>query len=147
MYPPLRAVQDRDAMIEGLLDGTVDAIATDHAPHAIHEKQQEFERAPNGILGLETALGLTVRVLHQQHGMALSRALALLSANPAKVLSLDRDRGHLRVGAIGGAVVFSLEKDWTYRTSEGKSLSHNTPFDGWKLPAPIVAVVCRGNLW
>ena len=147
MYPPLRSFEDRDAMIEGLLDGTVDCIATDHAPHAIHEKQQEFERAPNGILGLETALGLTVRVLHRQHGMALSRVLALLSANPAKVLSLDRDRGHLRVGSAGGAVVFSLADDWTYRANAGQSLSRNTPFDGWTLPARVTAVVNGGRVY
>ena len=144
MYPPLRAVQDRDAMIEGLLDGTVDCIATDHAPHAIHEKQQEFERAPNGILGLETALGLTTRILHQQHGMALPRVLALLSANPAKIIGVDRKRGHLRPGALGGAVIFSPDAFWTYSANGSQSLSRNTPFDGWKLPGEIAAVVYGG---
>jgi dihydroorotase len=147
MYPPLRAAQDRDAMIEGLLDGTVDCIATDHAPHAIHEKQQEFERAPNGILGLETALALAIRVLYQQHGMALPRALALLSSNPAKITGMDRQRGHLRGGATGGAVIFAPEKMWTYRASNSPSLSRNTPFDGWKLPCEIFAVVYRGEIY
>ena len=144
MYPPLRAVQDRDAMIEGLLDGTVDCIATDHAPHAIHEKQQEFERAPNGILGLETALALSLHILHQQHGMALPRVLALLSANPAKIIGVDRKRGHLRPGALGGAVIFSPDAFWTYSANGSQSLSRNTPFDGWKLPGEIAAVVYGG---
>ena len=140
MYPPLRAATDRDAMIEALLDGTIDCIATDHAPHAIHEKQQEFERAPNGILGLETALGLTMRVLVQQHGISLTKALALLTCNPASVVGL-RNRGHLRKGSVGGAVVFAPNTQWTYRTSDGKSKSVNTPFDGWKLPGRVKAVV------
>jgi dihydroorotase len=140
MYPPLRAELDRQAMIEGLLDGTIDCIATDHAPHAIHEKQQEFERAPNGILGLETALGLTLRVLVQQHGMALGQALALLTSNPAAVLGL-KQRGTLAKGSVGGAAVFAPDAEWTYSTANGKSKSVNTPFDGWKLPGLVKAVV------
>ena len=78
MNPPLRSADDRDAMIEGLLDGTIDAIATDHAPHAAHEKEQEFERAPNGITGLETSLGLSLSVLHRRHGMPLPQVIAQL---------------------------------------------------------------------
>ena len=140
MYPPLRAEQDRQAMIEGLLDGTVDCIATDHAPHAIHEKQQEFERAPNGILGLETALGLTLRVLVKEHGMPLSKALALLTCNPAAVVGL-KGRGTLAKGSVGGAVVFAPDAEWTYSTAKGKSKSVNTPFDGWRLPGRVVGVV------
>ncbi len=140
MYPPLRAELDRQAMIEGLLDGTVDCIATDHAPHAIHEKQQEFERAPNGILGLETALGLTLRVLVQEHGMALSKALALLTCNPAAVVGLQ-GRGTLAKGSVGGAVVFVPDAEWTYTTANGKSKSVNTPFDGWRLPGRVVGVI------
>jgi dihydroorotase len=140
MYPPLRAEQDRQAMIEGLLDGTVDCIATDHAPHAIHEKQQEFERAPNGILGLETALGLTLRTLVQQHGMSLTKALALLTCNPAAAVGL-KARGTLAKGSVGGAVVFAPDAKWTYSTAEGKSKSVNSPFDGWKLPGRVAAVI------
>ena len=76
-------------MIAGLMDGTVDCIATDHAPHALFEKEQEFERAPNGITGLETALGLALRVLHKGHGMTLHRVMELMSAQPAEIISLE----------------------------------------------------------
>ena len=101
MNPPLRSEEDRAALISGILDGTVDAIATDHAPHALHEKEQEFERAPNGIIGLETALGLSLLVLHRQHRMPLMRVLALLSSQPAQVLHL-KDRGSLAARFIRG---------------------------------------------
>jgi dihydroorotase len=143
MYPPLRAEQDRDAMIEGLLDGTVDCIATDHAPHAIHEKQEEFDRAPNGILGLETALGLTMRVLHAEHGMSLSKALALLTSGPAAVMGWS-NRGHLAKGARADVVVFAPDASWTYSAESGHSRSRNTPFDGWKLPARVRATIVGG---
>jgi dihydroorotase len=86
MNPPLRSAADRDAMIEAILDGVVDAIATDHAPHAVHEKEVEFENAPNGITGLETALGLCLRWLHKEWKMPLGRVLSLLSAQPAALL-------------------------------------------------------------
>src|SRR3954470_7067039 len=98
MCPPLRSEEDRDAMLRGLLDGTIDAIATDHAPHAFHEKQQEFERAPMGITGLETALPIALQVLYQHKGLPLSRVVELLSSNPAKIAGL-RGRGTLAVGS------------------------------------------------
>src|SRR5438876_834723 len=85
MNPPLRSAEDRDAMVKGLMDGTIDAIATDHAPHALHEKQQEFERAPMGITGLETALPIALQVLHHHKGLPLSRVVELMSTNPAKI--------------------------------------------------------------
>ena len=99
MNPPLRSAADRDAMIEGILDGVVDAIATDHAPHAMHEKEVEFELAPNGITGLETALGLCLRWLHGEWKMPLGRVLSLLSAQPAALLGL-KGRGTLAVGSF-----------------------------------------------
>ena len=84
MNPPLRSAADRDAMIEGILDGTLDAIATDHAPHAFHEKQVEFERAAFGITGLETALPIAITVLHHHFGVPLPRIVELLSTSPAE---------------------------------------------------------------
>ena len=135
MNPPLRSASDRDAMIEGLLDGTIDCIATDHAPHAAHEKEQEFERAPNGITGLETSLGLSLAVLHRQHGMPLAQVLALLSARPAAVLGLRA--GTLAVGAGADVVLFAAETEWSFRASESRSRSRNTPFDGWSLPGKV----------
>ncbi len=145
MNPPLRSEQDRAALIAGLLDGTVDAIATDHAPHAIHEKEQEFERAPNGITGLETALGLSLLVLHRQHGMPLARVIALLSSQPARVLQL-KDRGSLTVGSFADVVLFRAGAEWQFHAGESKSKSKNTPFDGWTLPGRIVMTISEGKI-
>ena len=145
MNPPLRSQLDREAMIAGLLDGSIDAIATDHAPHAAHEKEQEFERAPNGITGLETALGLSLRLLHQQHHMPLSRIIALLSAQPAQVLSL-KGRGTLAVGAFGDVVLFDAKQEWTFAARDSKSKSKNTPFDGWKLPGRVRMTISEGRV-
>ena len=145
MNPPLRAESDRLAMIEGLLDGTVDCLATDHAPHAAHEKEQEFELAPNGITGLETALGLALDILHRQHGMSLERVLALLSSAPARVLGLP-GRGVLEPGASADCVVFAPQEEWTFRAARSKSRSKNTPFDGWKMQGKIAATLCEGEL-
>ncbi|MHB8303170.1 MAG: dihydroorotase [Acidobacteriaceae bacterium] len=145
MSPPLRSEEDRAALIEGLLDGTVDAIATDHAPHAIHEKEQEFERAPNGITGLETALGLSLLVLHRQHGMPLQRVLALLSSRPADLLHL-KGRGSLAVGSFADVVVFSARQEWKFLAGESKSKSKNSPFDGWTLPGRILLTISEGRI-
>ena len=111
MNPPLRAESDRRAMLEGLLDGSIDCIATDHAPHATHEKEQEFERAPNGITGLESALGLTLELLHRKHKVSLSRLITLLSTQPANLLNL-RGRGSLAAGAFADVVIFDPEAEW-----------------------------------
>jgi dihydroorotase len=145
MNPPLRSAADRDAMIEAILDGVVDAIATDHAPHAAHEKEVEFERAPNGITGLETALGLSLRWLHKEWKMPLGRVLSLLSAQPAAVLGL-KGRGSLAVGSSADAVVFDPKAEWTYRVAESKSKSRNTPFDGWPMQGRVRWTICEGRI-
>ncbi|HVU19156.1 MAG TPA: dihydroorotase, partial [Rhizomicrobium sp.] len=145
MNPPLRAEADRAAMIEGLLDGTIDAIATDHAPHAAHEKEQEFDRAPNGITGLETALGLAIRVLHVEHKMPLAKVLGLLSARPAQALGL-KDGGRVAVGACADLVLFDPAEKWTFHAAESKSKSKNTPFDGWDLSGRIQATIFGGQI-
>jgi dihydroorotase len=145
MNPPLRSAADRDAMIEAILDGVVDAIATDHAPHATHEKEVEFERAPNGITGLETALGLCLRYLHKDWKMPLGRVLSLLSAQPAAVLGL-KGRGTLAVGSWADVVIFDPKAEWTYRATEGKSKSRNTPFDGWTMQGRVKWTVCEGRV-
>jgi dihydroorotase len=145
MNPPLRSAADRDAMIEAILDGVVDAIATDHAPHAAHEKEVEFERAPNGITGLETALGLSLRWLHKEWKMPLGRVLSLLSAQPAAVLGI-KGRGSLAVGSSADAVVFDPKAEWTYRVAESKSKSRNTPFDGWPMQGRVRWTICEGRI-
>lgn len=145
MNPPLRAEADRLAMIEGILDGSVDAIATDHAPHAAHEKQQEFERAPNGITGLESALGLTIAILHARHKMPLNRIVALLSTQPANVLNL-KGRGTLAVGSFADVVLFDPAKKWVFQAAESRSKSKNTPFDGWTMLGRVQLTLSEGRI-
>jgi dihydroorotase len=145
MNPPLRSAADRDAMIEAILDGVVDAIATDHAPHAVHEKEVEFENAPNGIIGLETALGLCLRWLHKEWKMPLGRVLSLLSAQPAALLSL-KGRGTLTVGSFADVVVFDPKAEWTYIAREGRSKSRNTPFDGWTMQGKVRWTLSEGRI-
>jgi dihydroorotase len=145
MNPPLRAEADRRAVIEALMDGTIDCIATDHAPHASHEKEVEFERAPNGITGLETALGLALRVLHREHGMPMKRVIALMSELPAKVIKL-RDRGTLRVGSCADVVVFDAGAEWNFAAKDSRSKSRNTPFDGAAMLGRVLATVCDGRV-
>jgi dihydroorotase len=145
MNPPLRVEADRRAVIEGLIDGTIDCIATDHAPHASHEKEVEFERAPNGITGLETALGLALRVLHREHGMPLGRVMALMSAHPAKVIKLQ-DRGTLRAGSFADVVIFDAGAEWNFAASASRSKSRNTPFDGAAMLGRVRATICEGRV-
>jgi len=145
MNPPLRSEKDRDAMIEAILDGVVDAIATDHAPHATHEKEVEFENAPNGITGLETAFGLCLRWLHREWKLPLGRVLSLLSAQPAALLGL-KGRGTLAVGSFGDVVVFDPKTEWTYRVAETRSKSRNTPFDGWAMQGKVRWTISEGRV-
>ena len=145
MNPPLRAEADRQAVLEGIIEGAVDSIATDHAPHAAHEKEQEFERSPNGITGLETALGLTMAVLHGKHKLPLSRIIALLSTQPAAVLNL-KGRGSLAVGSFADVVIFDPKKHWTFQSSASKSKSKNTPFDGWSMLGSVTATISEGRV-
>jgi dihydroorotase len=145
MNPPLRAAADRDAMIQAILDGVVDAIATDHAPHAVHEKEVEFENAPNGITGLDTALGLSLRWLHGEWKMPMGRVLSLLSAQPAALLGL-KGRGTLAVGSFADVVIFDPKVEWTYRARETKSKSRNTPFDGWTMQGRVRWTISEGRV-
>ena len=145
MNPPLRSAADRDAMIDAILDGVVDAIATDHAPHALHEKEVEFENAPNGITGLETALGLSLRWLHKEWKLPLGRVLSLMSAQPAALLGM-KGRGTLTVGSFADVVVFDPKAEWTYRSAQSKSKSRNSPFDGWTLQGKIRWTISEGRV-
>ncbi|MGA2652633.1 MAG: dihydroorotase [Terracidiphilus sp.] len=145
MNPPLRSAADRNAMIEAILDGVVDAIATDHAPHAIHEKEVEFENAPNGITGLETALGLSLRWLHKEWKMPIGRVLSLLSAQPAALLNL-KGRGSLTVGSYGDVLVFDPKAEWIFHAGETKSKARNTPFDGWTMQGKVRWTISEGRI-
>ena len=143
MNPPLRAEADRAAVIEGLLDGTVDMIATDHAPHMRHEKEVEFERAPNGITGLETALGLAMRVLACECGATIAKVVTLMSTHPARLIGRS-DLGTLRMGAAADVVVFDPDAEWHFRAAESVSRSRNTPFDGAAMVGRVRATVSGG---
>jgi dihydroorotase len=145
MNPPLRSVADRDALIEGIIDGTIDAIATDHAPHAFHEKQVEFERAAFGITGLETALPIVLTVLHHHFKLPLWRIVELLSANPAKIFGLT-GRGTLAKGAHADITIFDPKKKWTFDASQSLSKSKNTPFDEWSFTGRAVVTIVGGNV-
>jgi dihydroorotase len=145
MNPPLRSRADIESLIVALGDGTVDAIATDHAPHASHEKQVEFERAAFGITGLETALGLAITVLHRQHKIPLARIVELFTAGPARVFEL-RGRGTLGRGSHADVTIFDPRKRWTFDVSKSRSLARNSPFDGWQLTGKAVATVVGGRV-
>jgi len=145
MNPPLRSAADREAILVALADGTVDAIATDHAPHALHEKQVEFERAAFGITGLETALALAITKLHREHKIPLTRIVELFTAGPARVFDL-RGRGSLAKGNHADVTIFDPKKRWTFEAAKSRSLSHNSPFDGWQFTGKVVATIVGGKI-
>src|SRR6201997_1354041 len=143
MNPPLRSAADREAILVALADGTVDAIATDHAPHATHEKQVEFERAAFGITGLETALALAITRLQRDYKIPLTRIVELFTAGPARVFDL-RGRGSLAKGIFADVTIFDPKKRWTFDAGKSRSLSRNSPFDGWQLSGKSVATIVGG---
>jgi dihydroorotase len=145
MNPPLRPAADREALQVALADGTVDAIATDHAPHALHEKQVEFERAAFGIIGLETALGLAITRLHRERGVPLSRIVELFSSGPARVIGL-KSRGSLQRGYHADITIFDPKARWTYDVSKSRSLARNSPFHGSQLTGRVVATILGGKI-
>ncbi len=145
MNPPLRSATDREAILVALADGTVDAIATDHAPHALHEKQVEFERAAFGITGLETALALAITKLHREHKIPLMRIVELFTSGPARVFDL-RGRGSLAKGNHADVTIFDPKKRWTFEAAKSRSLSRNTPFDGWQLTGKVMATIVGGKI-
>ena len=145
MNPPLRSNSDREAMVAGLLDGTIDAIATDHAPHAYYEKEVEFDRAAFGITGLEVALGIAISYLHRQKGMPLSTVIALLSTKPASIISQSL-RGTLAKGAHADITLFDPKKQWTYNVSKTRSLSKNCPYDGMKMYGKVTHTMVGGRI-
>ena len=142
--PPLREDDDRRALVAGLADGTIDAIATDHAPHAREEKDQEFVYAPPGMLGLETALGLTITGLVEPGHVTLTRAIELLSATPARILGLD-GQGAIAEGRPANLVVFDPKARWIVEPDRFRSLSRNTPFGGRELTGKVVHTFFRGR--
>jgi dihydroorotase len=143
MKPPLRSCCDVDAAIEGIADGTVDALATDHAPHAGSEKMQEFEKCPFGILGLETAVGLTLEKLVHPGKISLMKMVELYTTGPDNVLRLNR--GTLRTGAAGDVTILDLNRSWTYDVNRSPSKSRNSPFHGTEFRGGAVATIVSGQ--
>ncbi len=144
MKPPIRGCCDRDAVIAGLVSGAVTAIATDHAPHPGSEKMQEFERCPFGIIGLETAIALSLEQLVQPGKITLNRMIELFTTGPNSVVRLDR--GTLATGAPGDVTVFSTDLEWTYDVNQSASRSRNSPFDGKAFRGGPVATIVNGEI-
>jgi len=144
MHPPLRPQSDIDAIKAGLADGTIDAICTDHAPHASFEKEVEFIAAPFGILGLETAWGLTGRELIDPGVLSLAEAVHKLSVAPRKILHIEVPR--LEVGAPANLTIFDATTEWTFEAENIKSKSVNTPFVGQKMVGKAWAIYNKGQL-
>jgi dihydroorotase len=145
MAPPLRSDEDREAVLEGLRDGTIDAIASDHAPHHADEKALEFDRAPMGITGLETAIGLAFERLVHPGVIDLVRLVQLCSANPARIFKLA-GRGTLAPGSIADITILDPDLKWKYSSARSMSKSRNTPFDGWTFTGAAVATIVGGRI-
>jgi dihydroorotase len=145
MAPPLRSEEDLEAIIEGIKDGTIDAIATDHAPHHSDEKALEYDRAPFGITGLETALGLAFTELVHKGVIGLERLVEMCSANPAKIFRLA-ERGTLKPGSIADITIIDPELKWTYSNAESRSKSRNSPFGGSEFTGRAVATIVGGRV-
>jgi dihydroorotase len=145
MAPPLRTEEDRQAILEGIVDGTIDAIATDHAPHHQNEKMVEFDQAPNGIIGLETAVPLALDRLVHRGLITLPRLIEMLSTAPARIFNLA-DRGTLQVGAIADVTLIDPQRTQKVDLSTSFSRSRNSPFDGWELKGAVVRTIVGGRV-
>jgi len=143
MNPPLAAREDRDALIVGLADGTVDAIATDHAPHEPALKDVEFDRAPFGILGFETALAISLEQLVHTGRLSLTRMVELFTAGPARVLGIERK---ITTGQPADLTIFSATRQWTYDVKQSPSKSRNSPFDARAFKGAPIATVVAGHI-
>ena len=146
MNPPLRSAADRAAIIEGLADGTLEIISSDHAPHTESEKEVEFDYAPFGILGLEVELALSLMALHHTGRLPLPPLLAKLTCNPAKLLRFTDGRGELKVGGAGDVTVIDLDREWTSDREQTASKSRNNPFHGWRMKGKAVLTVVGGKV-
>jgi len=147
MNPPLRSQADVNALMEGIADGTLSILASDHAPHADFEKEVEFDAAPFGIVGLETELGLFIDLLvHKHHKIDIARLIAMYTIEPARLLKIDA--GTLSIGARADVTLIDPELEWTVRIDQFESASRNSPFNGWKLKGRAVRTIAGGKtIW
>jgi dihydroorotase len=143
MNPPLRTARDREAILSGLADGTIEVLCSDHAPHCDYEKEVEFDYAPFGITGLETELALSLMQLYHTKRLGLSELIAKFTVAPARLLNLRK--GTLAVGADADVTVFDPDLEWTFDRSATESKSTNSPFYGWLLKGKAVATIVGGR--
>jgi dihydroorotase len=144
MNPPLRSAQDREAILEGLVDGTLEVICSDHAPHCDFEKEVEFDFAPFGVIGLETELALSLMQLYHARRLTLPELLARFTTGPARVLGLDK--GTLKPGAEADVTVLDPDRAWDFDREQSASRARNTPFHGWRLRGKAVCTVVGGKV-
>jgi dihydroorotase len=144
MNPPLRTQHDIDSIIEGISDGTLTILCSDHAPHAAFEKEVEFDQAPFGIVGLETELGLCIDILlHKRKAVSINRVIEMFTVEPAKLLKLEA--GTLSIGAKADVTLIDPDLEWTVDALKFNSFSRNTPFHGWKLKGRAVRTIVKGE--
>ncbi len=141
--PPLRTQRDVDAIKEGLRDGTIDVIATDHAPHHRDEKLREFDKAPSGISGLETALSLSLRLVHNGI-LTMTQLTEKMALNPARIMKLNK--GTLKVGSDADVAIIDPNRGWRVAAEAFASKGKNTPFEGWALQGMPVTTICKGKI-
>jgi dihydroorotase len=145
MNPPVRSAADRAALLEGLVDGTVEIISSDHAPHCDYEKEVEFDYAPFGIVGFETELALSLMALYHSKRLSLADLIAKFTVAPARLLRLS-DKGSLRAGADGDLTIIDVDREWVFDVGESASKSRNSPFGGWQLKGKATATIARGTV-
>ncbi len=144
MNPPLRTEEDRQAIIEGIVDGTIDMIVTDHAPHSKEEKDRPMDKAPSGITGLETSLGLGIKSLVQPGHISLIKLMELMSTNPAKLYRMIP--GSISEDEPADIVIFGENEEWEVKEEEYASKAVNSPFTGWTLPGKVHYTICGGKI-
>jgi dihydroorotase len=144
MNPPLRTKDDATAIIRGLADGTIDVIATDHAPHSTDEKELPLTEAPSGMIGLETSLALVLKFLYHTGELDMDKIMALMSANPGRILGIEA--GTLNVGGIADIVIFDPDEVWIVDPDQFKSKARNTPFAGMNLRGRVKYTISRGEV-
>jgi len=145
MNPPVRTAADRAAIIDGLADGTLEIISSDHAPHCGYEKEVEFDYAPFGIIGFETELALSLTQLYHTRRLSLLDLISKFTVAPARLLRLPQ-KGNFNVGADGDVTVFDPDEEWVFDVAASASKSRNSPFSGWKLKGRAKAVIVRGGV-
>ena len=147
MNPPLRSAAEIESILVALADGTVDAIATDHAPHASHEKQVEFERAAFGITGLETALGLAITKLHREHKNLTGAHCRTVYQRSGARVRFARGAVRWAAGVMPDVTIFDPKKRWTFDVGKSRSMARNSPFDGWAMTGKVIATASSAGAW